>query len=219
MLKYPCLILDHDDTVVNSTATIHYPALQAYMAYYHKPLSMTLEEYFAGNFDPGIVGLFRDVLGLSEKEFGEEEEFWKNYVKNHIPEAYPGMKELLWRFRELGGVIVVASHSFNFYIERDYEANGLPKPDGIYGWELPKHLRKPDPYALTQTMEKYGFSPEELLVVDDLKPGHDMAKAAGAVFAAAGWANDIPVIERFMRANADLYFKKVEDLRSYLELD
>ena len=26
MLKYPCLVLDHDDTVVRSTPTIHYPA-------------------------------------------------------------------------------------------------------------------------------------------------------------------------------------------------
>ena len=24
-MRYRCLILDHDDTVVNSTATIHYP--------------------------------------------------------------------------------------------------------------------------------------------------------------------------------------------------
>ena len=24
-MRYKCLVLDHDDTVVNSTATIHYP--------------------------------------------------------------------------------------------------------------------------------------------------------------------------------------------------
>ena len=27
MLRYPCLVLDHDDTVVQSTPTIHYPRL------------------------------------------------------------------------------------------------------------------------------------------------------------------------------------------------
>ena len=25
-MKYKCLVLDHDDTVVNSTATIHFPS-------------------------------------------------------------------------------------------------------------------------------------------------------------------------------------------------
>ena len=54
------------------------------------------------------------------------------------------------------------------------------------------------------------------LVVDDLKPGYDMAKAAGVPFAAAGWANDIPQIESFMRANCGKYFKKVEELKQYL---
>ena len=29
MLRYPCLVLDHDDTVVQSTPTIHYPAFMA----------------------------------------------------------------------------------------------------------------------------------------------------------------------------------------------
>ena len=24
-MRYPCLVLDHDDTLVNSTATIHFP--------------------------------------------------------------------------------------------------------------------------------------------------------------------------------------------------
>ena len=61
------------------------------------------------------------------------------------------------------------------------------------------------------------FGPEELLVVDDLKPGHDMARAAGVPFAAAGWANDIPEIEQFMRKNCDHYCKQVSDLARLLE--
>ena len=56
---------------------------------------------------------------------------------------------------------------------------------------------------------KMAPAPEELLVVDDLKPGYDMARAAGVPFAAAGWANDIPEIEGFMRKNCDRYFKTV----------
>ena len=53
--------------------------------------------------------------------------------------------------------------------------------------------------------------------MDDLKPGHDMARAAGVPFAAAGWANDIPEIEQFMRKNCDHYCKQVSDLARLLE--
>ena len=28
-MKYRCLIVDHDDTVVNSTATVHFPCFRA----------------------------------------------------------------------------------------------------------------------------------------------------------------------------------------------
>lgn len=29
-MRYPCLVVDHDDTVVNSTATVHYPCFVEY---------------------------------------------------------------------------------------------------------------------------------------------------------------------------------------------
>ena len=86
----------------------------------------------------------------------------------------------------------------------------------IFGWECPPEKRKPAVWPLEQIMEKWGFRPEELLVVDDLKPGYDMARAAGVPFAAAGWANDIPQIETFMRQNCGQYFKTVPALRAWL---
>lgn len=216
-MKYRCLVLDHDDTVVNSTATIHYPAYVAYINQHKPGPLLTLEEYFSYNFDPGVIPMFRDICGLSEQEMEEEEAFWVEYVKDHIPEAYRGMKEILQDHRQKGGLICVVSHSFSHYILRDYKANGLPEPDMVFGWELEAPLRKPAPYALYEIMKKYELKPEELLVVDDLKPGYDMACAAGVPFAAAGWANDVPKIEQFMRKNCDLYFKHVEELAEFLK--
>ena len=55
-----------------------------------------------------------------------------------------------------------------------------------------------------------------MLVVDDLKPGFEMARLAGVDFAAAGWANDIPSIESFMRAHSDYYFKTVDAFSAFL---
>ncbi|MBO4873615.1 MAG: HAD family phosphatase [Lachnospiraceae bacterium] len=212
-MTYRCLVLDHDDTVVNSTATIHYPAFVAFMEQLRGGTSLTLEEYFVYNFDPGVLPFFRDIVGLSDEEMVAEEAFWREYVKHHIPKAYPGMKELLWDYKNAGGILCVTSHSFGDYIRRDYAANGLPEPDLIFGWEVPKEIRKPEPHSLFEIEKRFGLQPEQLIVLDDLKPGYDMAKAAGVPFAAAGWAGDYPAIERFMRGNCDIYCKTIEEFR------
>ena len=66
-------------------------------------------------------------------------------------------------------------------------------------------------------MRRYELAASELLMIDDLKPGFDMAEACGVDFAAVGWSNDIPEIERFMRRNSRLYFKTVAELSAFLE--
>ena len=62
---------------------------------------------------------------------------------------------------------------------------------------------------------KYALKPEEVLVIDDLMPGLDMARAAGVPFAAAGWCFDIPENERHMWENADFYFPTVGELQQH----
>jgi len=215
-LRYPCLVLDHDDTTVNSTATIHYPCFCEYMEKYFPHVRMSLEEYFENNFDPGVEAMFLDIVGMTPEQMRDEEKYWSRYVRNHVPTAYPGIREILTEQKERGGKICVVSHSYSEYIRRDYRENQLPEPDMIFGWEEPKERRKPNPWPLKKIMETWSFRPEELLVVDDLKPGFDMARAVGVPFAAAGWANDIPGIERFMRAHCDRYFKTVGELKEYL---
>ena len=212
-MTYRCLVLDHDDTVVNSTATIHYPAFVAFMEQLRGGTDISLEDYFVYNFDPGVLPFFHDIVGLSDEEMVAEEAFWREYVKHHVPQAYPGMKELLWDYKTAGGILCVTSHSFSDYIRRDYAANGLPEPDLIFGWEVPKAIRKPEPHSLFEIERRFGLKPEELIVLDDLKPGYDMAKAAGVPFAAAGWAGDYPAIERFMRANCGIYCKTIGEFR------
>ncbi len=215
-IKYPCLVLDHDDTTVNSTATVHYPCFVEYMAKFFPDVKLSLEEYFLYNFDPGVVELFTKICGMTWEQMLDEEAYWKEYVKHHVPKAYPGIREILLEQKKRGGKVCVISHSFTENILRDYRENNLPEPDLIFGWEYPPEQRKPAVWPLEQIMKTFGMKPEELLVVDDLKPGFDMANAAGVPFAAAGWANDIPQIETFMRQNCGLYFKTVEELSRYL---
>ena len=57
-----------------------------------------------------------------------------------------------------------------------------------------------------------GCRPEEMLMIDDLKPGLDMAHACGVKFAACFWSYDIPVIRSCMRDNADYCLNSVSEL-------
>ena len=215
-MKYPCLVVDHDDTVVESTATVHYPCFVQYAREYFPHYRCTLEEYFLKNFDPGVVAFFRDDVGMSEAQMRHEQAYWNAYVQNHVPRAYEGMREILWEQKRRGGRLCVISHSYGPNILRDYRENGLPEPDLVFGWEYPPEQRKPSPWPLLQIMETLCLTADQLLMLDDLKPGYDMAQKCGVRFAAAGWANNIPEIERFMRGSCDLYFKTVPELRAYL---
>ena len=184
--------------------------------YPHLADNYTLESYFVKNFHPGVISLFRDEIGMSEEEMAEEERYWANYVEGHVPVAYPGMREILERFISLGGIVIVDSHSLTRYIERDWKHNNLPAPVHIYGWDIPKENRKPSPFTVLDALSRFSLSKDEVLVVDDLKPGYDMARGAGVDFAAAGWAYDVPEIESFMREHCDYYLKSLSDFESLI---
>lgn len=217
-MKYKCLVLDHDDTVVSSTAEIHFPCFVEYLKSTRPHLvpEWNLETYLIKNFHPGITSILRDELGMDDAEVKREIDFWASYVEKHIPTSYAGIREIIADFRARGGIVAVDSHSLMKYIKRDFEYNKLPAPDIIYSWDLPDEQRKPSPYTLFDLMKRYSLTPDEIIVVDDLKPGYDMARGAGVDFAAAGWAYDVPEIESFMRNNCDYYLKEVSELREIL---
>lgn len=216
-MKYKCLVFDHDDTVVNSTATIHHPCFQAYLDSRFPGRTCSFEQYLLWNFDPGFLAMCKDIYGMTDADLDDELVFWREYVANHIPTAYPGMKEIMERHVSEGGILCVVSHSFEHNILRDYEHNSLPTPHAVFGWDYPPEQRKPNPYPLQKIMETYDLAPSELLMIDDLKPGYDMALACGVDFAAVGWSNDLPQIENFMRGNCKYYFKTIESLKFFLE--
>jgi len=215
-MKYRCLVFDHDDTVVNSTATIHHPCFEAFLREFYPGESIDLRRYFLVNFDPGFVPFCRREYGMTDADLARESAYWQDYVRSHIPAAYPGVRAIMERQKAEGGLVCAVSHSYDYNIRRDWAANGLPEPDAVYGWERPESERKPHPYPLLEIMRRFSLAPREVLVIDDLKPGYDMARAAGVDFTAVGWAYDIPEIERFMRQNSPRYCKRVEDLAAFL---
>ena len=66
-------------------------------------------------------------------------------------------------------------------------------------------------------MEKYHLKPEELLVVDDLKPAWVMCKNAGVPIAFAAWSKEnAPEILKEMTTLCDYTFHSVAELEQFL---
>ena len=215
-MKYRCLVLDHDDTVVRSAQTVNYPALVERLHQNHPERNISFEDFTRQCFLHNFTGMCSMALGLTDTEIQDQFEYWKIYVRTHIPPAYEGFDRLLRRFREAGGLVCVSSHSGVENITRDYRSNFGFVPDQIYSFELPPEQRKPAPFALLDIMERYGLRPGELLMVDDMKNGNNMAHAAGVDFACAGWSHTDPMIVEYMKQNSEEYFSSVSALEAWL---
>lgn len=216
-MKYKCLILDHDDTVVMSTPSIHYPSfIEALKVLRPNLSSLTLEEFVLNCFKPGFSEFCKDVLKFNEEEQKIQYEIWTNYTKVNIPKFYDGFSQLIKEFKENGGIICVSSHSESSRIERDYIYNCGIKPDKIFGWDLKEEERKPNSFSIKETMRIFNLQEKDILMVDDLKPGLDMAKSCNVDFASAGWSHVIPEVIEFMKSNSTYYFKEIKDLRNLI---
>lgn len=216
-MKFKCLVLDHDDTVVRSETTVGYPYFCDILQAFRPGETISLTDYVLGCYDLGFVGMCRQFWQFTDEELKEEYLGWKEYVRTHIPDAYPGMKEIILRQKRDGGLVCVVSHSCEENISRDYLAHFGVLPDRIYGYDLPEHLRKPSPYPLLDLMEHYGLKPEEVLVVDDLKLGWSMAKAAGVRIGFAAWEKiQFPRIAKEMQQLCDYSFLSTKELENFL---
>lgn len=217
MLKFPCLVLDHDDTVVQSESTVNYPFFVEFLKIHRPGASITMHEYISECFQPGYVEMCKARFDFTEEELLLEYTQWKEHIRNHIPAPYPGIERIIQRQKEEGGILCVVSQSAQENIARDYKAHFGIQPDEIYGWDLAPEHRKPNPWALHQIMEKYHFSPEQLLVIDDMKAAVQMSRAAACLIAFAGWGRvDFPQITAEMSQLCDYTFTTTESLEKFL---
>ena len=220
MLKYPCLVLDHDDTVVQSEKTIGYPFFCYILDKFRPGQTVTLERFARDCHELGFAEMCRKRWQFTPRELEEEYHGWMDYVMTHIPDPYPGIRQMIRRQREEGGLLCVVSHSSVTNITRDYDTHFGLLPDAIYGWDYPEELRKPNPFPLLDIMEKYRLSPEELLVVDDMKLAWNMAHPLGVQVAFAAWGRkDFPDLTREMRSLCDYSFDTPEELGAFLFSD
>jgi phosphoglycolate phosphatase/pyrophosphatase PpaX len=215
-LKYKCLVLDHDDTTVNSTPEVHFPALLDTLSHLRPDTRVDFVEFCDYCFEPGFFKYCTEILGFNKEEMAYEYNNWKKYVGAIIPRFCTGMDKLIRRHKESGGIVCVATHSESDIIRRDWLSGIGIEPDAVYGWDAGEGKRKPDPFPVLDVMEKFSLAPSDILVIDDLKTGLDMARNASVAFACAGWGQPSERIRLFMMEHSDHYFSTPGELERYL---
>ena len=217
MLKYPCLVLDHDDTVVQSEKTIGYPFFCRILGEFRPGASISLEEYVRDCHNYGFAEMCKRRWNFTDAEQADEYRRWMDYVKTHIPDVFPGIEKAIQRQKAEGGLICVVSHSSVENITRDYAVHFGVQPDAIFGWDLPKEQRKPNPWPLEEIMRRYQLRNEDILVVDDMKLAWMMAHPLGVQIAFAGWGKvDFPELSAEMKAICDYTFETTGELYEFL---
>lgn len=216
-MRYKCLFLDYDDTVVNSSKAIHHTSfVEAMHLLRPGAKEITFEEFMLYCAEPGFVAFRDEIIGMDEEEQKEQQRIWKDYTERIIPPFFEGMGKVLTRFHEAGGIIVAVSHSEERSIRRTYETALGFAPDLIFGWDYPVELRKPSTYPVEQSLQKFGLSPEDCLVVDDLLPGREMARKAGIDFCYAGWSGAPEALRAKLIPISNYTFDTVEAFERWL---
>ena len=217
MTKYRCLVLDHDDTVVQTEKTIGYPYFCYILDQFRPGETISLQDYVRDCHELGFAEMCRRRWNFSEQEQIDEYRGWMDYVITHIPEIFPGIERIVRRQKEEGGLICVVSHSSVQNITRDYAVHIGIQPDAIYGWDYPEELRKPNPFPLQDIMSRYGLEPKDILVVDDMKLAWKMADPLGVEVAFAAWGKqDFPELLREMKELCAWSFDDPAELEKFL---
>ena len=217
MLRYKCLVLDHDDTVVQTEKAIGYPYFKEYIERVRPGHSLTYPEYVADCNNMIFADMCRRKWQFTDEELLEEYLGWKAYSLQHMPPIFPGIDRIIHRQKEEGGLVCVSSLSSRDNITRDYAEHFGMQPDVIYDYDLPQEQRKPNPYSLLDIMARYGLAPEEILVVDDLKLAWRMAHRLGVPVAFAAWGKqEFPELAEEMRSLCDFSFDTTEALEHFL---
>lgn len=217
MLKFPCLVLDHDDTVVQTEKTLGYPYFCYILDQFRPGQTISFHDYVHDCHELGFSEMCRKRWQFTQEEQKEEYRGWMEYVMTHIPEVFSGIGDVIRRQKEAGGLVCVVSHSSQKNITRDYAHHFAIAPDAIYGWDLPEDQRKPNPYPLLDIMERYQLSPKDILVVDDMKLAWKMANPLGVPVAFAAWGKEeFPELSKEMRQLCDFTFESPEKLEEFL---
>ena len=217
MLKYKCLVLDHDDTVVQTERYIGFPYFKQYLDQIRPNNGLTFEQYVKDCNSMVFADMCRACWHMTDEECELEYKGWCNYYRTNPHPIFPGIERIIHRQREEGGLVCVVSLSPAQDILRDYQEHFGIEPHALFDHDMPKHMRKPNTYPLEQIMARFSLKPEEILVVDDMKLAWMMSHPLGVPVAYAAWSKiDFPELTTEMREICNYSFNSTAELEKFL---
>lgn len=213
-MKYKCLIVDHDDTMVDSTRLVHYVSFKESLKLLRPDMDISLEDFFNLSFKYGFFEMCKNYLKYNEEETKTQYDMWRILVAKITPDFYEDILEVVKEFIDNDGILVVVSHSEIHMIEKHYKEKTDIIPSKIYGFDS-KYV-KPSPKVVEEILKEFKLEKEEALVLDDLTDGYKMAKQAGVDFAWAGYSHNIKEQREYMESEKAFIVLNGEDLKKLI---
>lgn len=216
-MKYKCFMLDHDDTLVASSRSIHYPAYCDMIAHFRPQVQpVSIEEFMNKCFNPGIERFYRETYGFNDEELKEEYLMWREYVlKNNAP-IFDGLKEVLTDYKKQGGIVVSHTHNHHDIVVRDFINLVGFEPDEIFSVDSDPEYVKPHTQSIDYLKNKYKLESKDMVMMDDLSYGYEMAKKASIDFIAPGFGIYSYDIKEFFLSRATYYIEDPKQLYTIL---
>ena len=181
---------------------------------------MNLREYMKVMWDEGLFKYYENHLHMNEQQILNAVEESRHYVESkERAKFFPGFIDFLKEFKRRGGIIEVVTFGREEAIYKHYKAltNDEIKPDIVFGWEKDKREQcKPYAYPVEEAMRRYNLNKEDVVVIDDMPAGIEMAHNAGVTVVGAMYGEGHEVLEEDMKKICDRVFDKVEDFYDFV---
>jgi len=216
-MKYKALVLDYDDTIVESARVINYPAYRDSLKILRPLMAcLSFEDWLAMHSRMGPIGFFKDYLKFNDSEAKRELEIWGGYKRSVTPQFYNGIPEALEEYKSKGGIVTVASLSDGTTVFENFVKAGMSL-DHVFGGDMNPDIIKPNPYVINRIAQLYNFDTTNILVVGDLQTEALFARNGKASFAAACWGHNIPSIkDEFKKLGVETYLETIDQFKKYI---
>lgn len=188
-LRKKCLILDHDDTIINSQESIHYPLFVNVLKILRPNITpIDFERFIELSNELGFVKMCRMLYHYSAEEIQFEYEHWKKQSSLIEAPTFDGIKDFLSAFNDAGGVIIVYTMNSKQNVIQDYERLFNFTPISIISHDQYYILRKPYRLSILKELHNLNLTVEDCIFIDDTPMLLDLKQRLNMDFIAANWA-------------------------------
>lgn len=188
-LKKRCLILDHDDTLMDSQVSVHYPIFLETLSMMRPTMKKpSFEEFVTRSNQYGFEAYIRTVYQFTQAEVDAEIAFWRQQVPLKKANIFDAVAAVVSDFVRAGGILVVYSYSDSSMILNDYARFFDFKPHDIIGFDDVVSHQKPARVPLLKIMHKHQLKASDCLLVDDMPLLIHTARRINMDMVAAKWS-------------------------------